>query len=221
MRLAGYRWARALARVVRHQCVVEFVLNRRRLDRAGGYVIAATHVGHLEPAVIACHTPRTIHWIARIEFYRHRLAAAALRRVGALPLDRTGRSVRTVRRAIELARAGEIVGIFPDGGVQHGASATFRGGTPKRGACLIACRAGVPIVPAVVLGTDRWQSIGPWLPAKRARVWVAYGRAIAPPDATMHRRAARFEMSERLSAELARVYAELLDRAGLKDADVP
>ena len=208
-------------RLIRNQCVVEFVLDRRRLERPGGFVLATTHHSHLEPAIIGCHTRRTIHWIARVEFFRHRVVAAALRLCGALPIDRQGRSVRTLRRAIALARAGEIVGIFPEGGVTTGPAAMVRGGGLKRGACVIACRAGVPIVPVVVLGTERLNRIRPWLPAKRARVWVAYGRTVELPPASVHRRAARFEMADRLQAEFVRLYRELLARSGVSDGEVP
>ena len=217
----GYRLARRLGQIVRNQCVVEFVLNRRRLDRPGGFVLAATHVSHLEPAIVSCHARRTIHWIARVEFFRHRLAGAALRFVGALPLHREGVPARTIRRAIALAAAGEVVGIFPEGGVKTGGDAVFRGGPMRRGACVIAIRAGVPIVPCVVLGTERLNRVGPWLPFKRARAWVAYGHAIELPPTSMHRRAARIDMARRLQAEFVRLYRELLDRSGLADDEVP
>lgn len=217
----GYRFARQAVRFVRAQCVTEVVLHRRRIDRAGGFVLAATHVSHLEPAVIACHTRRTIHWVARIEFFRHSAAAGFMRWCGALPVDRAGRSVASMRRAIALARSGEIVGIFPEGGVVRGPAAVFRGGEVKRGACLIAIRAGVPIVPVVVLGTERLNRVAAWLPFRRSRVFVAYGRAIELPDAAMHRRAARFEMAERVRAEFIRLYEELRAHAGIADAEVP
>ena len=182
-------------------------------------MLAATHVSHLEPAVIACHTRRTIHWIARIEFFRHPLAARFMRFCGAIPVDRSGRSVASFRRAIALARAGEVVGIFPDGGVVRGAASIFRGGEPKRGACLIAMRAGVPIVPVVVLGTERLNRVAAWLPFRRSRVCSAYGRAIEPPAA--RGRAARFEMGDRMQAEFVRAYRELLSASGLRDDEVP
>ena len=96
----------------------------------------------------------------------------------------------------------------------------FRGGPMKRGACVIAIRAGVPIVPCVVLGTEHLNRVPPWLPFKRARVWVAYGEPIHPPPASLHRRAARFEMAEKLQVEVKRTYEELLAKSGLRDEQV-
>ena len=45
--------------------------------------------------------------------------------------------------------------LFPEGGVVKGPATVCRGGPIKKGACVIAQRAGVPIIPCVVLGTHR------------------------------------------------------------------
>jgi 1-acyl-sn-glycerol-3-phosphate acyltransferase len=215
-----YKLGRAFVGSIRLQCVREFVIGRRHMQRSGGFVIACTHLSHLEPAIVSCHTRRHITWIARVEFFRWRWLAPILKMAEALPIDRQGRSVRTIRRAIDLTRRGEIVGIFPEGGVATGTDAMFRGGTMKRGACVIAIRGNVPIVPCVVLGTEKLNRVAPWLPFKRAGVWVAYGEPIFPPPNSMHRRAARFEMAERLQREIMRTYQQLLERSGLRDEQV-
>ena len=205
-----YKLARVFVGAIHFQCVRELVLHRDRLARPGGFVIACTHLSHLEPAVVACHTKRHITWIARVEFFQWWW----------LRIDRAGRSIKTLRRVIGLARGGDIVGIFPEGGVAKGNDAMFRGGPMKRGACVIAIRAGVPIVPCVVLGTEHLNRVAPWLPFKRAKVWVAYGEPIFPPATSLHRRAARFEMAEKLQAEVVRTYRELLASAGMSDEQV-
>lgn len=215
-----YKLARAFVGSIHFQCVRQFVLGREQLGRPGGFVIACTHLSHLEPAIVSCHTRRHITWIARVEFFKWRWLRPILELADALPIDRQGRSVRTIRRAITLAKGGDIVGIFPEGGVAKGADAMFRGGPMKRGACVIAIRAGVPIVPCVVLGTEHLNRVPPWLPFKRARVWVAYGEPIQPPAASLHRRTARFEMAEKLQAEVIRTYGELLAKSGLRDDQV-
>lgn len=215
-----YKLARAFVGSIHFQCVREFVLGREQMQRPGGFVIACTHLSHLEPAVVSCHTKRHITWVARVEFFQWRWLAPILKTAAALPIDRQGRSVKTIRRAIELTRSGRIVGIFPEGGVATGSDAMFRGGQIKRGACVIAIRGDVPIVPCVVLGTEHLNRVRPWLPFKRAKVWVAYGEPIFPPTGGMHRRAARFEMAERLQAEIVRTYQNLLTQSGLRDEQV-
>src|SRR5262249_49924951 len=116
-----------------------------------------------------------------------------------------------------------IVGIFPEGGVVRGTDAVFRGGPMKRGVCVVGIRAGVPVVPVVVLGTERLNSVSPWLPARRGRLWIAFGREIQPPPLRpgVSRRGARFQMADQIQSEFIRAYRELLSHSGLADAQIP
>ncbi len=208
------------SRFVKRQCLHELVLHRDRASRLGGYVLACTHVSHIEPFLITALVPRQIIWMARIEFYRVRLFGAVLRGISAISVNRQGVPVRAIRSAIEVARSGGIVGIFPEGGCRRGKALAFRGGRIKRGACVISTRSQVPILPVVVLGTDKLTTLDPWLPAMQGRVWIAFGNPIAPPPipSRAERRGCRLAHAERLEAELIRTYQELLARAGLCDA---
>lgn len=216
----GYRLIRCACLVVRNQCVREFVVNARSLRRPGGFVIACTHLGHVEPGIVSSHTTRQIRWVARIEFFRHPVLSFMLRWAKAIPVDRQGPVHGAIRRAIAAARAGEIVGIFPEGGVIRSDAAMFRGGPFKHGACVIAMRGGVPIIPVVILGTDALMTVAPWLPAKRARVWVIYGEPIPPPREPS-RRVARKRYAEQLQAEVTRLYERLLAEAAGHDGWQP
>jgi len=221
MNLTVYKTGRLGCRLIKVQCIREVVLHPERADRAGGFLLACTHLSHLEPFIAGLLVRRVVRWMARIEFYQTRLAAAILHRGGAFPIDRFGYSLPAVRTAIRLARGGEVVGIFPEGGVAKGRLSVLRGGPIKQGICTIAIRAGVPIVPVVVLGTDKLNRIGPWLPFRRGRVWVAFGNDVMPPSIRTSNRADRAEMADRLGVEFRSTYQGLLGRAGLSDEDVP
>jgi 1-acyl-sn-glycerol-3-phosphate acyltransferase len=185
-------------------------------EQPGGYVLALTHLGHLDPFLSAVFIRRRVVWMTRKEFFSHPLAAWALRRTGAFSVNRQGIPVNSVRHAIHQARAGRAVGICPEGGVKRGGDLVIHGGPLKRGACSIAIRAGVPIVPCVMLGTPQLNEVGPWLPFKRARVWLAYGRPITPPAAPSDR-AKRAALAEQLRQAYAELYAELRDRFDIPD----
>jgi 1-acyl-sn-glycerol-3-phosphate acyltransferase len=163
---------------------------------------------------------RQIRWMARREFFRHRPFAWYLRRCGAFAVNRQGVPVSAIRQAIAIAREGQVVGICPEGGRVHGPSAAVRGGKIKRGVCSVAIRSGVPVVPCVMLGTPQLNRVGPWLPAKRATLWVAYGEPLAPPSGKSTR-ATRDALRDQLSAAYMKLYDELRDRFELEDATVP
>jgi 1-acyl-sn-glycerol-3-phosphate acyltransferase len=71
-----------------------------------------------------------------------------------------------------------------------------------------------------MLGTDKLNRVGPWLPARRATIWVAYGRPIHPPAGARSTRAARDALAAQLSAAYVELYATLRARYGIDDRDV-
>jgi 1-acyl-sn-glycerol-3-phosphate acyltransferase len=87
-------------------------------------------------------------------------------------------SLPALRAALGLLRAGEIVGVFPEGRVQpEGPVAGAR-----EGAALLAVRARAPIIPLVVHGSARAWPHGRRFP-RPARVLVRFGPALVPPPA--------------------------------------
>jgi 1-acyl-sn-glycerol-3-phosphate acyltransferase len=147
--------------------------------------------------------------MTRIEFYRYRPVAAFLNAGHCFSVDRSGVPVQSIRTAIRRAREGRIVGIFPEGGVAHGKASAMHGGPIKRGACVVAIRAGVPIVPVVVLGTEMFTRMKPWLPFKHGRTWVIIGKPIPPPLEEPRRRIAREKMADVLAGAFISLYQEL------------
>ncbi len=188
--------------------------------RPGGYLLACSHVGHLDPFCLGAVLPRKIGWMARIEFYRRRWAVWLLRAVHAFPVNRQGVPMTAIKTALARLARGEVVGVFPEGEIKMGSASVLRGGPIKRGVCLLAARAGCPVLPCVILGTDKLNTVEPWLPMWRGRLWIACGPFIEPvrgPD----RRAARAEMAGQIERALAELYAQLRRECVLDDLIVP
>jgi 1-acyl-sn-glycerol-3-phosphate acyltransferase len=188
--------------------------------RRGGYILACSHVSHLDPLCLSSLLPRRIGWMARIEFYRHPLIARLMHAASAFPVNRQGVPVRAIREAIARLRSGEVVGVFPEGEIKTGAASVLRGGPIKRGVCLLAQRTGRPVLPCLILGTEKLNAVEPWMPFLRGRLWVACGEFIEPvpgPD----RRAARAEMAAKIEAALRQLYADTRRDFGLEDSVLP
>lgn len=219
-----YRAGRLVCNFIKFQCIREVVLHKERADRSGGFLLACTHISHLEPIVVASVVRRHIRWMARIEFYQKWWGAAMLRKGGAFPVDRYGFTLPAVRRAIDLVRAGEVVGVFPEGGVAKGSASLLRGGAMKQGVCAVSLRTQVPIIPVVVLGTEHLNRVGPWIPPRRARLHIAFGKEVSPPprrDGAGGNRRDRAALSALLGEEFGVTFRELLEHAGLSERDVP
>lgn len=190
-----------------------------RLDLAetsGGILIAVSHVSHLDPIVISAVIRRKISWMSRVEFHQQWLMRNVLYHGGAFQVDRTGAALPAIREGLRRLMRGEAVGIFPEGELVKGPASVLRGASIKRGVCLLAARSGCPVLPVIVLGTNQLGRIGPWLPAKRGRLWVSVGNALhAPPESNT--RAGRAAFAALLEAEYVRLYGEVRAEFGLSD----
>lgn len=215
-----YSLGRIMARFVWMQTIVARVLRKDAAERSGGYILAPTHLSHLEPFIFGALMQRYIDWMSRIEFFGPWWSRLFLYAIGAFPVRRFGVPVSAVRTAIDRASSGRIVGIFPEGGVAVGQQSLCRGGKAKRGLCLIAYRSNVPVLPCVALGTHTLNRVGPWLPFRRARLWIAFGEPIWP-DLSLPPRAARERLAEQLEQAYVSLYQELLATYQLDDATIP
>lgn len=216
-----YRAVRAAFGVPRFACIREHVLGAERARRAGPFILACSHLSHLEPAFVSSVVPHHVRWMSRVEFYRPAWAAALLDWGGAFPVDRFGNAAPAVRTAIRLLGGGGVVGMFPEGGVALGPESVLRGAPIRQGVCTIAIQARVPVIPVVVLGTHTLNRVVPWLPTKSARVWMAFGEPIEPPARNRPRRALRQSMAPRVVDGFVRTYQWLLSESGVHDEQVP
>ena len=188
--------------------------------RPGGYVVACSHVGYLDPFCLGAVLPRKIGWMARMEFYHRRWSSWLLSAVHAFPVNRQGVPLRAIRTALARLAQGEVVGVFPEGEIKTGSGSVLRGAPIKRGVCLLAAHSGCPVLPCVILGADKLNALGPWMPFLRGRLWIACGPLIEPVRG-LSRKAARAEMAAQIERALRALYAELRRECGLDDSIVP
>jgi 1-acyl-sn-glycerol-3-phosphate acyltransferase len=88
--------------------------------------------------------------MAKKELFDNKIAGPLLRGMHHISVDRSSGSASFVA-ALRALKAGEIVGIFPEGTI----SVSFELKDFKSGAVRLAMGAGVPVVPAVVWGSQR------------------------------------------------------------------
>ncbi len=120
----------------------------------GGAVIAMTHFGYLEFALVewatVLHNRRRIRFMAKQGAFDKPLVGRLLRSMRHIAVDmRAGGAAYA--NAVAALRSGELVGVFPEAGV----SASFTVRELKSGAIRLAQEAGVPIIPVAVWGGHR------------------------------------------------------------------
>jgi 1-acyl-sn-glycerol-3-phosphate acyltransferase len=175
----------------------------------GGYILALSHQGHVDPFVASTLQSRPVVWMTRKEFFKYAPARFAIRKLNGFCVDRQGTPVSSIRHAIRMARDGNVVGICPEGGVVAGPDACFRGGRIKRGVASVSLHSGAPIIPCLILGTARLNKVAPWLPAKRGRLWIAYANPLHPPPNTRSTKHSRDALARQLESAYATLYTEM------------
>lgn len=222
MSALGYRLGWGLGRFIFVQTIRLRTLRREMAERPEAFLLAPTHLSHLEPFLISIILRRKVDWMARIEMFRTPLTRGIMTFADAFAVNRQRPGHSSIRTAVNRLRGGRCVGVFPEGGVAQGENTVMRGGPFKHGVCLLAVHTGRPILPCIMIGTEKLNQVGPWLPFRRARLWLAFGdRLLFPPADAPSRRAARQQLAAELAVEYQRLYAEALGAFGLPDSIVP
>jgi len=220
MKTAVYHAGKLLVRFVL-ACVARIhVIGRENANRAGGLLLASNHISHFDPFLIGLRVRRKVDWMTMAEFFRRPALGFFLRSIDAFPAERDRADLKTIRTAIDRLKAGRIVGIFPEGGIRDGARSLIEGAPLRPGAATLAQIANVPIVPCVILGTDRFYSKKQWLPFRRTPVWIAFGKPISWfPE--LQKSQAREQIESELAAAFRNLYSELRERFRLMTDDLP
>jgi 1-acyl-sn-glycerol-3-phosphate acyltransferase len=208
MKTVVYHAGKFLVRFV-FGCVARIhVIGRENANRAGGFLLASNHISHFDPLLVGLQVPRKIDWMTMAEFFRPPALGFLLRSIDAFPAERDRADLKTIRTAIDRLKRGRIVGLFPEGGIRDGARSLLEGAPLRPGAATLAQIANVPVVPCVILGTDRFYSKKQWLPFRRTPVWIAFGKPISTSP-ELQKSQARERIESDLTAAFKDLYAEL------------
>ena len=169
----------------------------------GGFVLAANHTSNFDPWPLGLplFPRRQLRFMAKSELFNP-LLAPLLKAGGAFPVRRGEGDVEAIEHAVELVRAGEVVVMFPEGTRRKKGLRKKHEARAHTGAARIALKAGAPLVPAAISGTDRLSRL--------AQLRVAYGAPVPLDDlAGSELKQASREATDRLMAEIGRLEASL------------
>ncbi len=123
------------------------------VPRKGGAILAINHVSYLDFAITgtaALPAGRYVRFMAKKEIFDNKVAGPLMRGMHHINVDRSNGSASFVA-ALRALKAGEIIGIFPEGTI----STSFEIKGLKSGAVRLAMGAGVPVIPTIIWGSQR------------------------------------------------------------------
>lgn len=123
------------------------------VPRSGGAVLALNHISYVDFVLGGFATQpskRLVRFMAKREIFDHRFAGPLMRSLHHIRVDRAD-GLASYDEGLRYLSSGEVVGIFPEATI----SRSFELKEFKTGATRMAAAAGVPLVPAVLWGTQR------------------------------------------------------------------
>jgi 1-acyl-sn-glycerol-3-phosphate acyltransferase len=123
-----------------------------RVPPHGGVVLAFNHFHWLDPPAFGAASPRTIHYMAKVEAHRVPGLGQLIRAFGAFAVRRGESDREAVRLMRNAVASGHALGLFVEGTRQR----TGVPGPVQPGAAMVALQEDVPVVPAAIHGTERF-----------------------------------------------------------------
>jgi 1-acyl-sn-glycerol-3-phosphate acyltransferase len=153
-------WAKSLLLVSGVSVEVQGLEN---IDPSGSYVFASNHLSYMDTPVVLAHIPMQFRFLAKRGLFKIPLLGTHLGQAGHIPVPRDDprASIKTMQTAAEVMQNRKVsLLIFPEGGRSHdGRLQPF-----KEGAAYIAIRAGAPLVPVAIVGTEKVLPFGSGTP---------------------------------------------------------
>jgi 1-acyl-sn-glycerol-3-phosphate acyltransferase len=179
----------------------------------GPFVLAPVHRSNIDFAMISCVTERKMRFMGKDSLWKVRWFGRFITILGAYPVHRKVADREALRSTIEILKGGEPLVLFPEGTRRSGP----RIENLYEGAAYVAARAGVPLVPVGVGGSERALPRGSRIP-RPVKVHLIVGPPLYPPPTPEGRRnpsrRAVHELTLRLQEELQRLFDLAQARAG-------
>jgi 1-acyl-sn-glycerol-3-phosphate acyltransferase len=184
---------------------------REHLPASGPFILAPTHRSIIDSPVGSSLTARRMRFMGADKWWSNARFGRLLTALGGFPVTRGSADREALKRCIALLADGEPLVLFPEGERKLGpiVQPLFDG------AAYVAVKAGVPIVPVGIGGSQRVMPRGARY-IRPKRIHAVIGPPIAVPTGLSGRtqRAAVHDITVQLHDELQRLFDAAQVRAG-------
>lgn len=179
------------------------VKGKENVPMEGGVLVAANHISYLDPPLVGSLLPRRATFMARKGLFDIPLLGWIIKGA-AFPVDRERTRPSTIKETVRRLKNGELIVIFPEG--RRNESGELM--EAKRGVGMIGSLSRAPVVPALIVGSDRALPVNAkWL--KRARVTLVIGKPIYYNSITDGTNFSGHELHEEISNKVMAAIKEM------------
>lgn len=174
-----YRIVRLLFRVVFAILGRVELIGAEKLPRDGAYVLAPVHRSNVDFALLSLLTKRRMRFMGKDAIWKSRVLGRSVSVLGAFPVHRGAADREAMRVCHSVLRHGEPLVMFAEGTRKQGAEVDEL----FDGTAYVAARAGVPLIPVGIGGTQKLLPKGAKRP-RLSKVVVVVGDPIEAPPST-------------------------------------
>ncbi|MCL2564740.1 MAG: 1-acyl-sn-glycerol-3-phosphate acyltransferase [Defluviitaleaceae bacterium] len=125
------------------------IIGDENLPKSGAVIVCANHISALDPVLLGVFLRRPICFMAKHELFDIKLFGFIITKLGAFPVNRDAVEITTLKKALEVLKSGQVMGIFSQGGRLD----TVNEDEGKAGVALFAVKSGAPVVPVGIKGS--------------------------------------------------------------------
>jgi len=208
---AFYRFCRALVHGFSLLMFRVKVVGKHNIPRSGAFVVAPIHRSNVDIPLVGLITKRRLRFMGKDSLWKKKPAATLLSALGGFPVTRGSADREALKRCIQVLEAGEPLVLFPEGTRKSGPVVQ----PLMDGSAYIAVKAGVPIIPVGVGGTEGVMPKGAkFLRPKKCVLVVGEPISVALDAEGRVPRSAVKDVTTKLSLELQRLFDDARSRAG-------
>jgi len=187
------------------------VIGRHNIPADGAFLLAPIHRSNVDTPLAAAVTSRRLRFMGKDSIWKIAPIGWIISALGAFPVTRGTADREALKRCIAVLESGEPLVLFPEGTRQSGPVLC----PLFDGAAYVAVKAGVPIIPVGIGGSEGVMPKGSKMIYPRKCVIVVGEPIFAPRDETGKvPRSAVKEITDILSKELQRLFDEAQQLAG-------
>lgn len=183
------------------------VVGAEKIPAEGAFVLAPVHRSNVDFALTSLVTRRPMRYMGKDNIWKSKLLGRFVTMLGAFPVHRGSADRDALKACTDIVSGGSPLVMFPEGTRQRGpvVEELFDG------TAYVAAKAGVPIVPMGIGGSEAMMPKGAKLP-RRSKLVLLIGDPIPAPARTEAGRMPRSAVGA-ITQELHTVLQDLFDEA--------